>query len=194
MQATLAAVALLLGLSAATQAATIAFDLLGKGGIGLLSTNENGGIAGIPGSGGETGPGITFDDVTNILTMRVGFGSGSGFTDLTGAATAAHLHGLTPSSGAIAFLENAGVKYSIHTLTGWNPSPIAGGFNGVISIQPADVEALLAGRLYMNVHTATNPGGEIRGNLWAVPEPGSAGLACVAAGLALLRRRRSRDA
>ena len=126
--------------------------------------------------------------------MHVGFGSGNGLTDLTGDATAAHLHGLTASSGAAAFLENAGVKYPINTLAGWNPSLSTGGFNGVISILPADVPALLAGRLYMNVHTATNPGGEVRGNLTAVPEPGTAGLACAAAGLALLRRRRSRDA
>jgi hypothetical protein len=64
MQATLAAAVVLLGFSTATQAATIAFDLLGKGGTGILSTNENSGLGGIPGSGGETGPGITFDDVT----------------------------------------------------------------------------------------------------------------------------------
>ena len=63
--------ALLLGFAATTSAATIQFDLMGKGGVGLSSTNENSGVGGVPGFGGEVGPGITFDDVTNIPTLNV---------------------------------------------------------------------------------------------------------------------------
>ena len=67
-----------------SQAALIQFNLLGKGGAGLLSTNENGAIAGTPGSGGEIGAGIIYDDVTKMLTINVGWGTGNGFTNLSG--------------------------------------------------------------------------------------------------------------
>ena len=56
---------------------------------------------------------------------------------------------------------------------------------------------LLAGHYYFNVHTAANGGGEIRGNLVAVPEPGSfalMGLVSVGmAGMVWKRRNRSKQ-
>ncbi|MEX0800911.1 MAG: CHRD domain-containing protein [Dehalococcoidia bacterium] len=46
------------------------------------------------------------------------------------------------------------------------PLPTQGGFVGLPwPLTPADVANLKAGLLYINVHTVTNPGGEIRGQL-----------------------------
>jgi hypothetical protein len=57
--------------SSSTSAAIIAFDLAGNGGAGLLGANENAPVAS-PGSGGEVGAGITFDDVSKVLSISVG--------------------------------------------------------------------------------------------------------------------------
>jgi hypothetical protein len=46
------------------------------------------------------------------------------------------------------------------------------------------------GQFYMNIHTAVNPGGEMRGNLVAVPQLGSLGFLLAPPALAILRRRR----
>lgn len=73
------------------------------------------------------------------------------YKDLTGPATAAHIHG-PADPGA-----NAGVMVPFA-----NPaSPI----KGTVNLTPAQVEALKAGKEYVNVHTAQNPGGEIRGQI-----------------------------
>jgi hypothetical protein len=166
----------LLFFSATTNASIIAFDLQGKAGFGLLGGNENPAAVN-GGSGGETGAGIFFDDITNIFTINTAWGVANGFTSLTGNATAGHLHGPTTSGGVAAFTQNAGVKYPLNSLVGWNANALSGGFNGTVSILLADVAALKNGQFYMNVHTAANPGGEIRGNLVpAVPEPSSLGL------------------
>ena len=76
-------------------AGIILFDLTGKADSGLTGANEVGATTS-PGSGGEIGAGISFDDVTNVMTINVGWGSGNGFTDLSGDATAGHIHGPTP--------------------------------------------------------------------------------------------------
>ena len=38
-----------------------------------------------------------------------------------------------------------------------------------VTLQPSVVAALEAGRAYVNVHTARNPAGEVRGQIAAVP-------------------------
>ena len=185
----LAALALLA--APAARAAIIQFDLIGRGGVGLLATNETGTINGTPGSGGEIGTGISFDDVLSVLTINVGWGSANGFQSLTGNATAGHIHGPTTSSGSASFNENAGVRYGLDGGAGWNPSASAGGVTATtVNISAGDVPALLAGRFYINIHTSTNPGGELRGNLVPIPEPAAASLALVAGALLTVRRRR----
>ena len=74
-------------ISSAASAAIVQFDLQGQAGSGLLPGNELAAVVG-GGTGGEVGGGITFDDVTKVLTLNVGWGSGQGFTDLSGDATA----------------------------------------------------------------------------------------------------------
>ena len=66
-----------------------------------------------------------------------------------------------------------------------------GGFSGDVTLSGAQATALLAGQLYINIHTSTNSGGEIRGQLTAVPEPSTSAalLAVGALGLAVLCRR-----
>lgn len=73
------------------------------------------------------------------------------YEGLTGVATASHFHG-NANYGV-----NAGVKVGIPV----GPSPLS----GTVAYLPADEDAILSGRWYVNLHTAANPGGEIRGQL-----------------------------
>ncbi len=77
------------------------------------------------------------------------------YADLTGPATMAHFHGPAPVG------QNAGVVIPIDKKD--LPSPIEGHAT-LNAVQEAD---LLGGRWYFNVHTAKNPGGEIRGQVAA---------------------------
>ncbi len=74
------------------------------------------------------------------------------FDNLTGPATAAHFHG-PAAAGA-----NAGVVVPL----GNNPTSPIHGSKTLTDAQIADLEA---GKWYVNVHTAANPGGEIRGQV-----------------------------
>ena len=78
------------------------------------------------------------------------------FSGLTGAAGAAHFHG--PASAK----ENANVVVPI---TGNLAEPV----HGTATLTDAQIADLVAGKWYVNVHTAANKGGEIRGQLTRVP-------------------------
>jgi len=88
----------------------------------------------------------TLDKQTRVLSWSFTF------SGLSGPPTAAHFHG--PAMPG----ENAGVAI-----------PIAVGLkspdNGLVTLTMAQVEDLLAGKWYLNVHTAANPHGEIRGQV-----------------------------
>lgn len=165
-------------------AQTIQFDLTGVGGSGLIGANERPAPVVGGGSGGETGAGIFFDDVSKVLTINIGWGSGNGFTDLTGDVTGLHLHGPADQNNS------AGVLIG---LSGFDASATGGGYTGTEILNATNESRLLNGDLYLNVHTTTNTGGEIRGNLVAVavPEPGGLAVLCVAVSGMLLRRRRA---
>jgi hypothetical protein len=188
------ALTLLVGLaiSATANAAIINFDIQGKAGTGLLAANENGVILGNPGSGGEVGAGITFDDVSLVLDINIGWGSGNGFTDLTGNSSGHHIHGPTVSNAPAAFNENASIIIFLDSPplnVGFNPSATNGGYDGPVTLTAAQAAQLMAGRFYLNVHTGTNGGGEIRGNMVPVPEPASFVLFGLAAVGVLARRK-----
>ena len=159
------AVALSAACVLSAQAHIISFDLLGKAGPGLLSGNQNQPINGTPGSGGEVGSGIVFNDQTGVLTINVAWGSANGFTNLSGNATAGHIHGPTASSGTAAFNEDAPVLINLDDTAGWNPSATNGGITRSVTLTSAQITQLFAGRLYVNVHTVANGAGEVRGNL-----------------------------
>lgn len=76
------------------------------------------------------------------------------YEGLSGPAAAAHIHG--PAAEG----QNAGV------MIGFN-NPISSPMAGQVTLTPAQFADLKEGKLYVNVHTAANKGGEIRGQLKA---------------------------
>ena len=178
-----------LAIVASSHAAIIDFDLTGIAGAGLLPGNEPGAITG--GTGGEIGAGISLDNITHILSLNIGWGSSQGFTDLSSTASASHIHGPTANNNGNGFTQTAGV---LITLNRSSSATTGGTFtNGPILLTAAQETDLLNGKMYVNIHTANNGGGELRGFLVPspVPEPATAGLVAFGA-LALLRTRRSR--
>ena len=149
-------------------AAIIEFDLSPPGidsGIGLHSLNEV--IPGTSdGSGNEIGTGIFFDTSTRLLTLNLGYGSAFGFTDLTGPAFSWLLHGPSPLG------ETAPVLFNLQSLNTFALDPTHGGqIIGTVTLDTTQATGLLAGLNYINIYTPANPGGELRGQLVAVPEP-----------------------
>ncbi|PIT02140.1 CHRD domain-containing protein [Bradyrhizobium nitroreducens] len=74
------------------------------------------------------------------------------YSGLSGPATAAHFHG--PAEAG----KNAGVAVAI-------PNAAASPVKGEATLTDAQAADLLGGKLYINIHTAANPGGEIRGQV-----------------------------
>jgi CHRD domain len=91
-----------------------------------------------------------FDKKTSMLNYTITF------SNLTGAVTAAHFHGPAPVG------KNAGVAMPIK---GAMTSPITGG----VTLNAAQSADLLAGLWYVNLHSAANPNGEIRGQIITQP-------------------------
>ena len=136
-----------LALSALAPAAIIPLNFAGGGMSGANEVPANAST----GTGGEIGAGITFDDVTKMLTVNVGWGAANGFTDLSASVTAAHIHLAAPgvNGGVVIPLTVVGSTINVTTAP----------------LNATNEAALLAGNLYVNVHTLTYPGGEIRGQL-----------------------------
>lgn len=94
-----------------------------------------------------TGQGrIAYDRETRQLTWNIDYAGLTG-----GPLQAAHFHG-PAAQGA-----NAGVQVPIAV----GPSPL----KGAAMLTEAQAEQLLDGRLYVNLHTAAFPAGEIRGQV-----------------------------
>ncbi len=171
------------------------FDLIGTAGSGLRSGSEPSLPFATNASGGEIGAGIFFDDGGTLgdgglLTINVGWGSSQGFTDLSSLASASHLHGPTASVNGAGFTQTAGTPF---TLTRSTNAVTGGTFtNAPLALSALQETQLFEGRFYINLHTANNTGGEMRGFVIPVPEPSTAALA--AAGLVGLLGRRRRNA
>lgn len=80
------------------------------------------------------------------------------YSGLSGAATAAHIHGPADTESA------AGVLINLAPFNG-GAFGTAGTFSGSIILTPAQKAAVLSGKTYVNVHTAANAAGEIRGQI-----------------------------
>ncbi len=95
-----------------------------------------------PGTGTAT---VTFYPTSKNMIYDVTY------KDLTGPAAAAHFHG-PAAPGA-----NAPVMVPMEI----TPSPIKGG----VKLTEAQIDALQAGKMYVNIHTREHKDGEIRGQL-----------------------------
>lgn len=104
----------------------------------------------------STGTGTTsgtYNATTNTLNYTITW------SGLTGQATVGHFHG-PAVAGA-----NASPIIHFNLLHG---TPNTGGSaNGTVQLTDAQETDLLAGKWYTNIHTATNSGGEIRGQVAA---------------------------
>ena len=98
----------------------------------------------VPGDGKGSAE-LTYDTASKKLTWKVTF------SGLSGAATAAHFHG--PAEPG----KNAGVAVPIPGTA----SPL----EGSATLTDAQAADLTGGKWYVNVHTAANKGGEIRGQV-----------------------------
>ncbi len=130
---------------------------------------------------------VFYDTETNFMTVD-GEVTDLSLSDLNPVAQNSpfHLHLGGPGEiGAIAVI--------LGDLNSW-VEPIEGLISVTVSppvVVPEEVEAdLLAGLTYLNLHTQAFPGGEIRGDIMALPEPRGAALTSFVLGaLGLLRRR-----
>lgn len=88
---------------------------------------------------------VTYDTATKMLTWKVTY------SGLTGPATMAHFHGPAEAGN------NAPVLIPL--------KDTASGAEGSATLTDAQAADLLAGKMYINVHTEANKGGEIRGQV-----------------------------
>ena len=89
-----------------------------------------------------------FDKATNTFSYTLRY------SGLSGPVKAAHFHG--PAEAG----KNAGVALGISNI---GESPV----QGRAVLTAAQAADLLAGKWYVNLHTAANPGGEVRGQVIA---------------------------
>jgi hypothetical protein len=147
---------------------------------------------------------VTIDLTANTLRVQIDF------SGLLGTTTNAHIHAAaSPGSNAgvatrtPSFLNfPSGVTSGSYDMT--YDMTLASTFNAAYITThggtPAGAAAALAaamaaGQAYVNVHSTLFPGGELRGNLQAVPEPATlamAGLGVLGVLAARSRRKRSR--
>lgn len=134
----------------------------------------------------------TTDDTFDISLYVVGIP----LANLMGAGangSPVHIHLAPPGS-------NGGIVIDLGFLGSFSQSGLgielsltdvaAGGTFGAIVSDPATVQqAFRQGNLYVNIHTTSFPGGEIRGNIPPIPTPATAALMGAAGLLAVGRRR-----
>lgn len=90
---------------------------------------------------------VMYDSDTRMLSWELDY------SGLTGDATAAHFHG--PADPG----ENAPPVVPV--------TDFSDGAEGSAELTEAQAAELMAGKMYFNLHTAANPGGEIRGQVTA---------------------------
>ena len=93
---------------------------------------------------------VTVDDVSLFVSATCTY------SGLTGPATAGHIHASAPMG-----VGPVGVILPFTSLT----AATSGTASGTLTLNAAQVAAILGGMAYTNIHTALNGGGEIRGQI-----------------------------
>jgi len=114
------------------------------------------------------------------LTDTGSFSYSISYSGLSANSTAAHVHG----PGAVG--ADAPVIFGLQGTLGAQQ----GSFAGSVNLTPTQITDLNNGLWYVNIHSGNFPVGEIRGQISAVPEPGSVALVAAAGGLMLAFRRK----
>ena len=113
---------------------------------GTLSASNEVPAVTASGTGTVTG---TYTPSTKSLNYTVTYAG------LTGAPTGAHLH-----------YGDAKHKTTAPTVPFANlPTATSGTFSGTVTLTIQQADSLTAGRIYANIHTTANSGGELRANL-----------------------------
>ena len=186
--ASLAAAALAAALPAQAHEQVYAASLLGSSEIPAAATTGSGYAV------------VTMD--FDLLTMRVQ----ATFANLVGNTTASHIHCCTASPGA----SNVGVATMTPSFAGFQTSVKAGTYDHTFDMSLASsynaafvtangsvgnafnalVAGLDSGNAYLNIHTSTFGGGEIRALLVPVPEPETYALLVLGLAAVVWRTRR----
>jgi hypothetical protein len=96
---------------------------------------------------------VSYNKDTHLFTFTVKY------TNLTGVPTGSHIHGIAARG------TNAGIKYDFFDMF---PQAVSGTFTNTLTVDSTTAikqDSLLLGFYYLNIHTAANPGGEIRGQI-----------------------------
>ena len=156
-------------------------------------------VAGATGSGTAT---LTIDEIANLMTIQVDF------QGLSGNTTVSHIHGPT----AVPCTGPAGVLTTSPSFAGFPTGVTSGTYNNLLDLlatstyravfitangntvqgaRDAFLAALAGNKAYLNIHSSTFAGGEIRG-FFVQQVPGPLPIFGVGAALAWSRRLRRR--
>ncbi len=101
---------------------------------------------------------FVFDPTTNTLSFSIAY------RGLSGGTTAVHFHnGATGVAGPV--VQTICGPPAQTPLLGACPAGTSGFLTGTWTVPATLVPTLLAGGLYVNIHTSLNPAGEIRGQI-----------------------------
>jgi hypothetical protein len=95
---------------------------------------------------------VSYNKMTKMLSFTINW------QNLTDVPSGSHIHG--PAARGT----NAGIKYDFFDIM---PRTVSGTFSNTVMVDGTKLkeDSLLAGFYYVNIHTPTNPGGEIRGQI-----------------------------
>lgn len=183
-----------------------ASTLVPSGGATAAITVYNANLSGLQEVAPNASPGTGFGIVTiddTAFTMRVQVF----FSGLIGNTTAAHIHccapvgsnagvaSQTPSFGGFPLGVTSGAydqTFDMTLASSFNPAFVTAQGGSLGSAFVALTNGMAAGNTYLNIHSSFAGGGEIRGQLGAVPEPSTWAMLILGFGVAGMTLRRSR--